>query len=400
VASLDALVIGGGPAGATAACLLAQQGWSVAIVESKAFPRRKVCGEYLSATNLPLLQQLGVAEEFCEMAGSPVTETAVYAGRSQAMAPLPRISSSSAIRGRALSRERLDVLLLENAARAGTQIMQPYRCTAVSPEVQGFRVQLVANQADEITELHAKSVIAAHGSWDHGELATQRRPSVASAHDWLAFKAHFRQSVLPAGLMPLLSFPDGYGGMVHCDNGLVSLSCCIQRRRLSQLPREPGRSAGEAVFDHIRNSTPALQPILETATAVAPWLSVGPLQTGFRRCYQNGMFLIGNAAGEAHPVVAEGISMAMQSAWLLVEEMALQREKIERADVRESIAKRYSAAWRRSFLPRIRFAAAVAQWAKRPALVAAMVPWLRQWPGVLTWGAGLSGKDRLVVKYG
>ena len=58
----DALVIGGGPGGATAALLLARAGWSVALVERKTFPRRKVCGEYLSATTLPLLEHLGVAE--------------------------------------------------------------------------------------------------------------------------------------------------------------------------------------------------------------------------------------------------------------------------------------------------------------------------------------------------
>jgi flavin-dependent dehydrogenase len=109
------------------------------------------------------------------------------------------------------------------------------------------------------------------------------------------------------------------------------------------------------------------------------------------------MFLIGNAAGEAHPVVAEGISMAMQSAWLLVEQLLPHRENIGRCVVRERVAVGYERAWRRDFLPRIRFAAAVAHWAKRPALVAATMPWLRQWPGILTWGAGLSGKDRLVV---
>ena len=72
----DAIIIGGGPAGATAAILLADAGWSVALVEQKEFPRRKVCGEYLSATNWPLFARLGVAERFAELAGPPVRETA------------------------------------------------------------------------------------------------------------------------------------------------------------------------------------------------------------------------------------------------------------------------------------------------------------------------------------
>ncbi|HTJ02570.1 MAG TPA: FAD-dependent oxidoreductase, partial [Methylovirgula sp.] len=47
----DAIVIGAGPAGATSALALARRGWSVALIEKTLFPRRKVCGEFISASN-------------------------------------------------------------------------------------------------------------------------------------------------------------------------------------------------------------------------------------------------------------------------------------------------------------------------------------------------------------
>src|SRR5262245_8367439 len=104
--SFDALVIGGGPAGAAAAILLAEAGWSVALVEQKVFPRRKVCGEYLSATNWPLLARLGIGDVFTERAGPPVRETAIFAGRRDYRAALPRPVIEGQW-GRALAREHL-----------------------------------------------------------------------------------------------------------------------------------------------------------------------------------------------------------------------------------------------------------------------------------------------------
>ena len=58
----DAIVIGAGPAGSSTAIALAQHGWSVAMVEKVVFPRRKVCGEFMSGTSLALLDRLGVGE--------------------------------------------------------------------------------------------------------------------------------------------------------------------------------------------------------------------------------------------------------------------------------------------------------------------------------------------------
>jgi flavin-dependent dehydrogenase len=214
---------------------------------------------------------------------------------------------------------------------------------------------------------------------------------VPRAGDLLAFKAHFQNSALSPGLMPLLSFQDGYGGMAHCDGGRVSLSCCLRRDRLESLARAEGVPAGAAVLAHILESCPALCSVLESATLSGPWLSAGPIRPGIRRCFADGVFVVGNAAGEAHPAVAEGISMAMQSAWLLVEKLIANSDE-------QSVARDYTRAWRSSFAPRIRAAAAIAHWTMRPRLVAATLPLFRTWPKLLTLGAWLSGKSKLVVQ--
>jgi flavin-dependent dehydrogenase len=387
----DALIIGGGPAGSAAAILLAKAGWRVTIVERKEFPRRKVCGEYLSATNWPLLESLGIADAFTDLAGPPVRETAIFVGDRIARAPLPRPQDSSGLWGRALSREHLDALLLEQAVRLGVQVRQPARCVQVERAANGFRCRIESLPGHEAEEVFARIVIAAHGSWDLGSLSTERQAATPRRGDLLAFKAHFQNAGLPPGLMPLLSFADGYGGMTHCDGGRVSLSCCIRRGRLESLEREEKQSAGDAVLAHVLESCPALRPVLERAALVDTWLSAGPIRPGIRRCSAEGVFIVGNAAGEAHPVVAEGISMAMQSAWLLA-------DRLIASSGERTVARSYTRAWRQSFALRIRTAAAIAHWAMRPRLVAATLPILQTWPRLLTFGAWLSGKSKLVVQ--
>ena len=388
--NFDALVIGGGPGGATAALLLACADWRVALVERKSFPRRKVCGEYLSATNLPLLEQLGIADEFLRLAGPDVREVGLFAGDTVLRSRLPCPSHSRW--GRALGRESLDSLLLRCAAEAGVAIFQPWTARSLCREGDEYVCQI--SGADRESELRAPVIIAAHGYWEPGTLPTQPRASGAFDSDLLAFKAHFLDSKLSEGLMPLLAFPGGYGGMVHSDAGRVSLSCCVRRARLGEL-RTRHEDAGDAVLRHILASCRGVRQALDGAKLDGPWLAAGPLRPGIRVCANGGIYLVGNAAGEAHPVIAEGISMAMQSAWLLTKRLVVL--KPQTLVERHSVGNQYASDWRRSFAPRLRAAAVFAHWAMRPLAVAATGPFLRSLPAILSIGARLSGKASRVV---
>src|SRR3954447_10954236 len=123
----DAIIIRGGPAGAATAILLAQAGWSVDVVEKRRFPRRKVCGEFLSANNTALLDRLGIGEAYRAAAGPQGRRIAVFPRNASIAAEAPCGSSGSAGWGRALGRETFDALLLDRAAAVGAEILQPWK---------------------------------------------------------------------------------------------------------------------------------------------------------------------------------------------------------------------------------------------------------------------------------
>jgi flavin-dependent dehydrogenase len=393
--SYDAIVIGGGPAGATAALMLARGGWSVAVVEKKTFPRRKVCGEFISATSQPVLDALGIGEAFRAAAGPDVRRVGLYANDAVLTAAMPQPPATGAKWGRALSRERLDVLLLDAAARAGATLWQPWSAEALARAGGGWRCTIADKSG--VKEIAARIAIAAHGSWERGPAPAPAFKSHAAA-DLIAFKAHFRNSALAAGLMPLVTFPGGYGGMVATDDGRVTLSCCIRRDALARCrQRYRTAQAGEAVLAHVTASSRGAREALSHARRDGPWLSAGPIRPGIRRRYDGGVFFAGNIAGEAHPVVAEGISMAMQSAWLLCSRLIARQDDVARAGALDAVGAAYAADWNAAFAMRVRAAAVFAQFAMRPAASTLALPVLRRFPDILTFGAQLSGKARAVV---
>jgi flavin-dependent dehydrogenase len=384
----------------------------VVLAEQHDYPRQKVCGECIAAGNLDLIDELGIGPAFRRMAGAELRQVGWMGTTATIVAEFPVCTAAGYRFGRALGRDQFDSLLLERARSVGVRILQPAKVRTVRGETGRFdcdiemRVNGASGPASAFNQSSAVSaaiIIDAHGSWEAGPSfalpgsdGPVRAPRRAS--DLFAFKARFQGSTLAPGLLPVLAIDGGYGGIVVADNGRTTVACCIRRDALQACRvASPGAPAGVAVEAMLRRSCLGIREVLHHAEREGSWSSVGPLRPGMRLSAACGVFRVGNAAGETHPLIGEGISMALQSAKLLV--AGLSHQPVGSIDARRAadLQRDYAHAWSAAFASRLRLAALYAHLAMRPALATPVHGLLRRWPTLLADAARFAGKARRAI---
>jgi flavin-dependent dehydrogenase len=175
----------------------------------------------------------------------------------------------------------------------------------------------------------------------------------------------------------------------------VTFAFCLRRDRLRGCRRDhPGLPAAAAACEYVQRHVAGVRAALDGAEPEGSWLAVGPVAPVIRSPWRgNGVFAVGNAAGEAHPIMGEGISMALQSACLLCG-LLVARWPLAASDAADAVGRDYDRQWRRCFAPRIRFAALFAQAAMHTGSASVLRSLVRRWPGLLTRGARMGGKVR------
>ena len=129
----DVLVIGGGPAGATAGALLARQGHKVTILEKDRHPRFHI-GESLLPANLALFEELGVARAVQGIGMRKWGAEFVspwHAGRSETFQFADAWDKSMPFSYQ-VRRSEFDEILIRNAARLGAQVIEGCRVRDVA----------------------------------------------------------------------------------------------------------------------------------------------------------------------------------------------------------------------------------------------------------------------------
>ncbi|MDE2572431.1 MAG: FAD-dependent monooxygenase [bacterium] len=298
----DVVIVGGGPAGSALALRLARAGASVRIVERAAFPRTKVCGEYLSPGALAELEALGVAQKVTALA-APLRGIRLYAARGDPLT-LP-FDGGVAL---ALERRVLDARLLAAAREAGA-VCEHARAEELILEdgrAAGVRVR---DPGGELQERRAGVVVGADGigSMVARRLGLTRQRS--STRERFALGGHV---VIGAGECEWLSMFSA-GGAYFAVNPLgprrANVMLVLARRELAAWGGRIDAAARRRVERLVGGRAP-----LDLFPARQERLAAGPLAQRVCRVHAPGALLVGDAAGFLNPFTGQGVWLALEGA--------------------------------------------------------------------------------------
>ena len=158
----DALVIGAGPAGASAAYWLAQNGHSVLVVERKRFPRDKTCGDGLTPRSVKQLTDMGLAEPLADFHRYDGLRSIAHGVTMELAWPQhPDFPDY----GYVVRRRDLDEMVAEGSVKAGATLWQG--CEAVEPTLEsGIVTGATVKHKDTGTleNVSARYVVVADGA--------------------------------------------------------------------------------------------------------------------------------------------------------------------------------------------------------------------------------------------
>ena len=305
MAQFDVAIIGAGPAGSTAAIMLARLGYAVALLDRERFPREKLCGDFINPSNWPLLEELGVKRELLSHDHEAVTAFRVTSfNGAEAEVTLTSIAGAAAY-GLGLRRFFFDQILLNNAICEGAASLQGCRIKRLHRHAGGWRVEF--SRGDNIEQLEAKLLVGADGrnSWVARHLGMTRGP--AGQGRAVGFQLRLNYALGLAGRVEIHLFPGGYAGLLGLGDGTINLCLAADKRCVR------GGAGLDSLLELHLPQNPFLKAILQRCEPIGAARSTYPVYFAPRRSVGDGVLLIGDAARVNEPVTGEGVYFAIKS---------------------------------------------------------------------------------------
>jgi flavin-dependent dehydrogenase len=367
----DVIVVGGGPAGASAATHLTVAGARVLVVERERFPREKLCGEFISPECFAHFARLGVEGEMGTAGGVRVGETKFFsAGGREAVVPSGWFGEGDAeLCALGLSRAEMDARLLARARAAGAEVREGARAAGLVWEagrVAGVRVaregaERVCCAAVVIDATgRARSLAQGVEKFSGGKASGNRRARL------VAFKAHLEGARGAGGACEIYFYRGGYGGLNGVEGGLSNLCFIAAAEDVRACASDPERVVREVLMRNRRAAE-----TLRDARAVGGWLAVALERFGrFSTAPATGLVAIGDAASFIDPFTGSGMLMALESGELAARAIARHLPRLkgdETGTAFAALADEYAACYREKFGARLRVCSALRRAAFAPA---------------------------------
>lgn len=328
----DIIIIGGGLAGLISAIQLAEAGLSVLVIEKKAYPFHRVCGEYISNEVVPFLQSIQAYPEALQPVPIRRFLLSSASGRSSTL-PLD-------LGGFGISRYALDHFLYQRAQQAGAQFLLETQVQDVSFQESSFVVTLPQNE-----RLAARLVVGAYGKRSRLDKQFNRR-FIRQRSPYVGVKYHLRAD-FPDDLIALHNFEGGYCGMSRVEDGKYNLCYLGSRSSL----REHGSIT--AMEERVLQKNPYLKELFRESEFLFEKPEViNEISFAPKRPVVQHVLMTGDTAGLITPLCGNGMALAIHSAKLL-SELIVRYYQSEKFD-REELERAYARTWRRRFATRLR----------------------------------------------
>lgn len=334
----DAVVVGGGPAGLAFAIAAAAVGLDVTVLERRAGPIDKACGEGLLPAGVRALEQLGALPHLERADLAPIAEIRwIEPGREVARLGLPRPG------GLGIRRTALSAALLARAREVGVEVLSDAEVTGHRREAGGIRA--IGRGGDVL----AKVLVAADGLAS----PTRRREGLeAPAPRRPRFGVRRHISVSPWADAVEVHFGDGAEAYVTPAGA---------RRVGIAILFEGGGPGG---FEALVKRFPALAGLVAAAEPDSVVRGAGPFDRRATSRVADRLVLLGDAAGYVDAVTGDGLSLAFRCGQGLA---AMLPGAIARGAGPDAL-RPYEAIWRRHFRPYAAWTRSVLWLARRPGL--------------------------------
>lgn len=314
IEAVDVLIIGGGPAGSTAATTLAQAGRRVLLLEKEKFPRFHV-GESLLPYNRQIFDELGVWPKI-ESAGFMKKRGAQFLMGNGSHSMRLNFSNGSFNKFREsihVERSRFDDLLLTHSRESGAEVRE--ECQVLEFRVGTDDVAVRYREADgTLHDVRSRFLIDASGLSN----LTANRDSLREyypGHKKVAIFGHFAHLDMPQGEekgdILIVRRENSWFWLIPLEDNKTSVGLVLDRADFQKLGKDV-----EQIFHEAVRGTPAVRDRFSRAEALGPLHPVMDFSYRNRRLVEPRLVRIGDASGFIDPVFSSGVMLAMSSARL------------------------------------------------------------------------------------